>query len=187
MTIEAPVQAPPQTIYLTFGVKYRDETHPYWPGATPDGWVEITAVDHTAARRLATRYFGRSWSTTYDSLGFNPDEAKHHYYPLGAIAQISEDGATSLITGVEPPTPRFNSSDPEYYGVDSREVVGVRIEGRLKEDPSEFYDVRLFHRSCAEEGETLFEQITEDDQQVRAFELDWASPALCGVCRRALS
>lgn len=193
MTAETAVKAPaPQTaaletIYLTFGVKYEHEPHPYWSGANPNGWVVIRAKDHTAARRLAARYFGRSWSTTYDSLSFNAEEAQRLYYPLGAIAEITEDGATSLITGVEAPTPQITPSDPEYYGVDSKEVVGARIEGHLYEDPSDFYDVMIVHVSCVEDAYTRFKEVTEEDLKVRAFELDWSQPRLCDACRRSLT
>lgn len=188
MTAETAVKSSTlETIYLTFGVQYSHEPHPYWSGANPDGWVTIRAADHTAARRLAARYFGRHWSTTYDTLSFDEERNQHLYYPLGAIAEITEDGATSLITGVEPPTLHITPSDPEYHGVDSRDVVGVRVEGHLLHDPSDFYDVGLFHQDCAKTGRSLFREITEEEERVRAFELDWTKPARCGVCKGVLS
>lgn len=190
MTATTEAQAPAllHNFYLTFGVQYRHTPHPYWNGAHPDGWVLIQAPDEAAARKLAVRYFGYNWSTTYDALNFNEAENQQLYYELGCIASLTTDGeCRSFIDGVDAPVPHVTNSDPEYHGVDSRDVVGYRIEGHLKVNPDEMYDVRLFHRNCAEEGREMFEKITEEDSAVRAFELDWASPAKCDQCGRVLS
>lgn len=173
--------------YLTFGVQYGHEPHPYWAGADPDGWVQIHTKDEDTARRLAKRYFGIRWSMLYDNLNFNPAENKARYYPRGVIALITDDGAISTNAATPPPSIHITESDPEYYGLDPQDVVGVRIEGHLKEDASEFYDVELFHRDCADQGRDLFRQINEEDGWIRAFELDWNQPAHCPVCETSLT
>ena len=173
--------------YLTFGVQYSHEPHPYWTGANPNGWVQIHTKDNDTARRLARRYFGQRWSMLYDELYFNPVESKRQYYPLGCIALITDDGAVSTITGVEPPAIHISSSDPEFHGVDPDAVIGVRIEGHLYENPSEFYDVMVVHHDCMDQAYTRFKAVIEEDLRVRAFELDWDQPAHCDVCETSLT
>lgn len=174
--------------YLTFGVQYSREPHPYWAGAHPDGWVQIHTKDESTARQLARRYFGQRWSMLYDNLNFNPVENKARYYPRGVIALITDDGAVSTDPEILPPSIHVTPSDPEYHGVDPSDVVGVRIDGHLKEDGDpDFYDARLFHRDCADEGRDLFRQINEEDGRVMAFELDWNQPAHCTVCETSLT
>lgn len=174
--------------YLTFGVQYGREIHPYWSGAHHEGWVQIHTKDESSARQLARRYFGLRWSMLYDNLSFNPVESKARYYPRGVIALITDDGAVSTDPAILPPSVHITESDPEFHGVDPTDVVGARIEGHLKEggDP-DFYDVELFHRDCADDGRDLFREITEEDSRVMAFELDWNQPAHCDVCDRSLT
>ena len=146
------------SFYLTFGVQYSHERHPYWTGANPDGWVLIQAPSEAHARRLAMRYFGINWSMLYDHLNFDEAQNKARYYPLGELALVTEGGALSMRHGIEAPAAHITPSNPEYHGVSPSLVVGVRVEGHLHENPSSFYDVELFHTGCAEEGRTLFRQ-----------------------------
>lgn len=177
-----------KNFYLTFGVQYRHEPHPYWKGADPDGWVLIQATDYDAARRQAVRHFGQRWSMLYEAAYFNEEENKARYYPKGAIAEIISDGQTLTYwhpEGTPAPSIHITPADPEYYGKDPRDVVAARIEGHLYKNPSEMYDVVLVHRDCREEAQNLFKVITEEDDRVRAFEIDWSQPAnfTCDVCK----
>jgi hypothetical protein len=94
-----------QKFYLTFGVKYSHETHPYWEGVDPNGWVLILAPDEPTARALAHVYFRESWAFLYDGLHFDEAESRSRFYPKGALAVIEPDGARSLFQGVGDPTP----------------------------------------------------------------------------------
>jgi len=94
-----------QKFYLTFGVKYSHETHPYWEGVDPNGWVLILAENEDRARALAVRHFREYWAFLHDSLHFNEGENRLKYYPMGALAVIEPDGARSLFHGVGNPTP----------------------------------------------------------------------------------
>lgn len=177
-------QRPPlKDFYLTFGIMYPTTTHPHWPGANGGGYVRILAEDEEQARHTARQHFGLAWSHLYEPIHFNVDS---EYWPLGELAVIVQERA-------DQPVRWFTSSQPEYYGVGARDVVAVRVEGRLKEDSDEDaleelgYEVELFHPRCATEGMTLFEHISEVDMHVLAFELDWNSPAHCTVCETSIT
>jgi hypothetical protein len=74
---------------ITFGQRYRSETHPAGDWIHPDGYVVIVADNELAARRKADKVFGpEGWSMIYDHLDvergrFNP-ENKH--YKDGVLA-----------------------------------------------------------------------------------------------------
>lgn len=72
------------TYYVTFGHKYRYETHPQLSDAHPDGYVVIEAADFESARQLAFENLGPFWSNIYDENEFEKD-----LYPQGAIAYFS--------------------------------------------------------------------------------------------------
>ena len=184
-----------QKFYLTFGVKYSHEPHPFWPGATPRGWVLIEAATEERARGLAYLYFKESWSMLYPENHFPVELNKQKYYPLGEIAairvghrSIPVDGRTT-IEGEPVAAPLFampnvGPSEPLYYGVLDAARVAVRIEGRLIEtdaEPDEA-DVEYVHPDCYEQSVALFDTITEEDHYVKAFELDWSLPYECPVC-----
>ena len=86
------------TCYITFGQKYRNETHPVDDRAHPDGWFEFRAdtwVDASdAARRhlLAGEGFGRLMP-----LFARPD---HGMYPRGCLARfdVGPDGSVAEAT-----------------------------------------------------------------------------------------
>ncbi|UOK18418.1 hypothetical protein SEA_BRUHMOMENT_102 [Arthrobacter phage BruhMoment] len=86
--------------YVTFGVKYRHETHPYWAGAHPDGWLEVVAPDEEQARALVRSYIGNVYAFMYPA-----DRFKRGWHPLGRLATLTEDGVLWPKEGVEPPTP----------------------------------------------------------------------------------
>lgn len=176
------------SFYVTFGVQYRHEPHPHWPSAHPDGWLEVVAPDDDAARLLLREYIGNRYAFIYDEQRF--DRAWH---PLGMLACITSDGGIITAEGVEPPTRQFGPSDCRYYGVDTNEVVCVRIEGRLAEcsdsDAIEQlgYEAEHVHLHCLTEGLALFAHVSEVDTKVMAGELDYANPFECPVCEVSIT
>ena len=86
------------TCYITFGQKYRNETHPVDDRAHPDGWFEFRAdtwVDASnAARRslLGDDGYGRKLP-----LFARPD---HGMYPRGCLARfnVGPDGTVTEAT-----------------------------------------------------------------------------------------
>ena len=183
--------APPNplpTFYVTFGIKYRHEAHPYWAGAHPDGWLEIQARDEAEARIMVQRFVGNVYAFLYEEARF---ERKWH--PRGRLALLLQDGGTITSEGVEPPTPRFTTSDPEWYGVASTDVVAARIEGELAEHSDRDaienlgYEAELVHKGCLTQGLALFREVTDVDSRVQAFELDWSQPHHCTVCEESIT
>lgn len=86
--------------YVTFGIKYRYEKHPHWPGAHPDGWLEVIAEDYDAARALVGQYIGNVFAFMYEA-----DRFERKWHPLGRLATLTQDGVLWPKEGVEPPTP----------------------------------------------------------------------------------
>lgn len=68
--------------YVTFGQRYRRDTHPTFSPAHPDGWVTILAKDDLAARRVAVNWFGTAWCDLYE------DEPEQALFPLGELHRI---------------------------------------------------------------------------------------------------
>jgi hypothetical protein len=182
-----------QKFYLTFGVQYSHLPHPTWPGAHPDGWVLIEAVNEDRARGLAYLYFKQNWSMLTPENHFPAELNKRQYYPLGEIARIRVGESTVPGNRCWFEAPAYaeqinGTSDPLYYGVMTNARVGCRIEGHLKEDPdTEMYDVEYVHTECFPAGLALFSGIMETDENVLAFELDWAQPYPCPVCGVSLT
>lgn len=171
---------PMSNFYLTFGVMYAHQVHPHWEGADPDGYVRIVARDEEAARHEACCHFGPRWAFLYDEQRFEPK-----WHPKGELAVLVQQETDA-------PLRLFNPSHPEYHGTEYTEHIGVRIQGRLREDsiiegpddPS--LDVEYFHPRCAEEGGDLFIEVDDRDDQVLAFEMDWANRWTCAVCKEEL-
>ena len=72
------------TYYVTFGQKYRHETHPRFAKAHPDGYVMIEADDFESARQLAFENLGPYWANIYDEDDFTKD-----LYPKGVLAHLT--------------------------------------------------------------------------------------------------
>jgi hypothetical protein len=174
------------TFYVTFGVMYSREPHPYWPGAHPDGYLEVAAPDEDTARHLVRTIIGLKWGMMYDR--------KPEWASRGALAIIGAGGYIWSAEGVEPPTPRFTSSDPEYWGHDSTEWVAARIEGELLEDSDQDaldnlgYEAEFAHRGCLTQALAMFREVTDVDSRVLAGEMDWAAQDtyVCCACKEAL-
>lgn len=73
--------------YLTFGLKYPDEPHPYWSGADGKGWVRITAEDEEEARAIAFQFFGPRWAFIYPEADFDRRESRR-FYPKGELLHL---------------------------------------------------------------------------------------------------
>ena len=86
------------TCYITFGQKYRNETHPVDDRAHPDGWFEYQAPPWADASAAARRHllgddgYGRKLP-----LFARPD---HGMYPRGCLARfdVHPDGAVTEAT-----------------------------------------------------------------------------------------
>lgn len=176
---------------FTFGVQYSHTPHPHWAGAHPDGWLSVLAPTEEAARRVVRRFIGNVYAFSYPKDRHDPS-----YYPLGELAQISTNAAGEVITSsANLGEPTFGPSDPEFYGRASTEVVAHRIEGKpvpgSEADWGGYkeigYDAVTVHPECADEARGMFIEITEEDSRVLAFELDWADPHECSVCKRSIT
>lgn len=85
-----PKDVPDHKVFrITFGQRYRTETHPAGEWIHPDGYVIIVADDEQIARDKADAVFGKEgWSMIYDDLDvlkgrFNP---KNEHYKHGVLA-----------------------------------------------------------------------------------------------------
>jgi len=88
-----------QNFYVTFGVKYRHEKHEHWPDAHPDGWLLVQAEDEPAAWALVRKYIDNVYAFTYSE-----DRFERKWHPLGELARITPEGATSSREGIGAPT-----------------------------------------------------------------------------------
>lgn len=81
--------------YLTFGIQYAEEQHPYFHNAHPDGWVEIESQSEMEARVEAYDLFEDKWAFIYDEKNFNPTN-----FRAGRIAtakEIKEEDTENLL------------------------------------------------------------------------------------------
>lgn len=82
--------------YVTFGQRYRTESHPADPRITPDVWIRVEAADEPQARQLAYRVLDIRWAFLYDHAEFSP--ASFLGGELGVIRQeIDEDGQPVVV------------------------------------------------------------------------------------------
>lgn len=81
--------------YLTFGIKYAEELHPYFHNAHPDGWVEFESQSENDARVEAYDLFEDKWAFIYNEKNFNPTN-----FRAGRIAtakEIKEEDTENLL------------------------------------------------------------------------------------------
>lgn len=179
---------PLQNFYVSFGMQYSYEHHPYWAGAHPEGWLRVQAPDEEAARLLVRSFIGNRYAFMYPENRFNTK-----WFPRGELAWIATDGGIWAAAGVGAPTPQFGPSDCRYYGVDTNEVVAARIEGVLSEGSDKDaieklgYEAETVHKRCLTEGLALFATVHEVDSRVMAGELDYADPHECPVCETSIT
>lgn len=72
------------TIYITFGQRYRYETHVSFPYADPDGYVTVKGPDYLSCRTYAYVVLEGQYADEYQdftSLGANK------WYPKGELAR----------------------------------------------------------------------------------------------------
>lgn len=75
---------PPTQFRVTFGQRYRTESHPTFPSCDPSGWVTILARDVFEARACANTTFGDAWSMLYPS-----DQMDESFFPHGEITRLT--------------------------------------------------------------------------------------------------
>jgi hypothetical protein len=149
----------------------------------------VLAPDEEQARALVRTFIGLKWGHMYDR--------KPEWCRSGRLAAVTTDGRIFQVEGVEPPTPhKFGTSDPEYYGHDSTEVVCARIEGKpVPGGPADNggfaelgYDAEHVHHDCFGEAVALFEVVSEVDWRVMAGEFDWSAQDsyVCAVCEEGI-
>ena len=68
--------------YVTFGDRYRRESHPVCGWVHPDGYLVIEATDHDTARQAAFNVTGGKFAFMYQ------DQPDLQYFPLGEIMRI---------------------------------------------------------------------------------------------------
>ena len=91
------------TCYVTFGQKYRNETHPLDDRAHPDGWFEFVADTWAEASGAARRHllgddgFGRKVALFASDYEDRPSKAD---YPRGCLARfnVGADGSVTEAT-----------------------------------------------------------------------------------------
>lgn len=71
--------------YVTLGVQYKNEPHPYLPASrsNPDGFLLVRAPSMREAREMATDVLGFSYADIYDETDF-----QRSYHPLGCLGEI---------------------------------------------------------------------------------------------------
>ena len=85
------------TCYITFGQKYRNETHPVDDRAHPDGWFEFRADTWVDASNAARNLLGDDGYGRKLPLFARPD---HGMYPRGCLARfdVHPDGSVTEAT-----------------------------------------------------------------------------------------
>ena len=85
------------TCYITFGQKYRNETHPVDDRAHPDGWFEFRADTWVDASNAARNLLGDDGYGRKLPLFARPD---HGMYPRGCLARfnVGPDGSVTEAT-----------------------------------------------------------------------------------------
>lgn len=70
---------PIETLYVTFGVQYGEETHPRMGDQVdPDSWMEIRGLPQVMARQVAFAITGGKHAFDYTEATFRRD-----FYPKG--------------------------------------------------------------------------------------------------------
>lgn len=80
--------------YVTFGQKYARETHPMFPDAHPDGWIEVEADTEYAARCVVVQKIGTGWSSIYSEESWlaweDTGRTNDELYPRGCIGKFHD-------------------------------------------------------------------------------------------------
>ena len=84
-----------KNFYLTFGVQYPEQQHPYWSAATHAGWVRIIAESEDTARMIAQQFFGKAWSLVYPEAYFDTSPSRK-FYPEGELLVIKQKDRTQV-------------------------------------------------------------------------------------------
>ena len=73
------------SFYVTFGQRYRNEIHPRWRWADPDGYLKVTPPDgnEETARAMVNAALHRDWAMLYAT----PPSLEQ--YPNGETGELS--------------------------------------------------------------------------------------------------
>lgn len=93
--------------YLTFGVQYAREPHPFGPkGGNPNGFVTVKAQSEAEARDQVMGLIGTKWSMLYSESEFVEAEPEGtrtvDYFPDGCSGVIL-DGKFTLTSELSSP------------------------------------------------------------------------------------
>lgn len=82
--------------YVTFGVMYAQDEHPFFADAHPDGYILILAHEYMDAREIAYRELGKHWASMYFANEFKPGE-----FSRGELARYQQTAEYSPDRGVQ--------------------------------------------------------------------------------------
>lgn len=74
--------------YFTFGHRYADELHPFYPKANPHGWVTIWAADYNTARMKSVEIFGVKDGCVQFAFQYDEQNWEPQYFPYGEIERF---------------------------------------------------------------------------------------------------
>lgn len=89
-----------KNFYMTFGVQYPSEPHPYWSGADGAGWVRIVAESENMARQIAEQFFGMAWSRLYTEPFFDASDSRR-FYRRGEILVLQQKDRIRLQDAID--------------------------------------------------------------------------------------
>lgn len=92
--------------YVTFGQRYRNEAHPRFALAHPEGWVVLEAEDEAFAREGAWILFHQHWAFIYDAEQWaEPSvsgKTNEELWPRGELARYRVSRRPDGGIGVDP-------------------------------------------------------------------------------------
>lgn len=106
--------APVVDVYLTFGVGYCDEPHPYLDAAHPDGWLRVRGHTYGEALDAAFALTRGKHAFDYPADRFNPAN-----YPRGELMFCDLTAAEHAAAGDRVPehvVPELWVDDAENFG-----------------------------------------------------------------------
>lgn len=80
----------PDRWYVTFGVGYAREPHPFLNVAHPDCWVEVVAPNEGEARYRTIEVLGRAWSHMYSADEWGSMTRRESFYPGRCVLVIDD-------------------------------------------------------------------------------------------------
>lgn len=97
LTNESTTDVNTDAFFVTFGDQYRYATHPRFPGAHPDGYLQVRAVDELSARIALISRIGRDWSCMYTRSEYSSLSAGEGF-PTHALGLLDTTGRATPPT-----------------------------------------------------------------------------------------